>query len=194
MSRAAFEAVCLSTPLLKADAIVILTGDGLTRVPAAIELFRQMAAPIIVVSGGVDAPPYAVPAPKLIGQLIAKGIAPDRLRCEDESQHTRDSAERIVQWMLEEGWHRVMLVTSPYHVPRSLLSFIAVLNERDMADRYHVLTASSYGAWFEEAEPGTRRIDLVEREATKVAVYQEKGDVATYEDGLAYLEYWEANL
>ena len=194
MSRAAFEAVCLSTPLLRADAIVVLTGDGLTRLPAAIELFRQQAAPTIVVSGGVDAPPYAVPAPKLIGQLIEKGVAPDRLRCEDESQHTRDSAERIVDWMLEEGWHRVLLVTSPYHVPRSLLTFIAVLNERDMADRYHVLGVSSHCVWFDEAEPGVSRIDLVEREATKVAVYQEKGDVATYEDGLAYLKYWEANL
>lgn len=194
MSRPAFEAACFNTPLLRADAIVVLTGDAYTRLPAAVELFRQGAAPVIVVAGGVDDPPYAISAPKLVGQLIEKGVSPDRLRCEDESRHTRDSAERIVQWMHEEGWHRVLLVTSPYHVPRSLLTFIAVLKEREMEDRYHVLTASSHCLWAEEIEPGVRRIDLVGREASKVAEYQAKGDVASYEDGLAYLEYWEVNL
>lgn len=194
MSRAVFEALCFNTPLLRADAIVVLTGDGNTRLPAAIELFRQGAAPVIVVSGGIDDPPYAVSATKLVGQLIEKGVAPDRLWVENKSQHTRDSAERVVQMMVDEGWHRVLLVTSPYHVPRSLLSFIAVLNERGIAERHHVLSASSHCFWFRECEPDVLRVDLVEREGEKVAAYQAKGDVASYEDGLAYLEHWETNL
>lgn len=191
--RIAFEHACFNGQLLNADAIVVLTGDGTTRLPTAIELFRRGGAPAILVSGGVDDPPYARSAHDLVGILLEKGVAPDRLLCEDESQHTRESAEKVVDMIEEREWGRVILTTSSYHIPRAMLTFIQVLRERELHEVVHLVPVSTSNSYLfaVPAGLGKRRIQLVEVEAAKVAEYQAKGDVASYDGGLAYLEYWE---
>lgn len=192
MSRLAFDHAVLTGRLLSADVIVVLTGDGTSRLATAIELFRVGGAPRIMVAGGVDDPPYSIHADKLVGVLIDKGVDPERLLVEGDSQHTRESAELVLERAAEEEWGRILLVTSPYHLPRAMLTFIAVLKERGLDEQINVVPVPAAHPNF-EVPPGLdcRRIDLVAQEVSKVALYS--GDVASYEDGLAYLEHWEAN-
>lgn len=190
--RIAFEHATLVGPMYPADAIVVLTGDGATRLPTALELFRQGGAPKILVSGGVDDPPYARTAAHLTGILIEKGVDPERLLCEDDSQNTRESAEAVLDMARDSEWGRILLVTSSYHLSRALLTFVHVLVERGLQETIHVVPVPAQQYVFSVA-PGLekRRLALLEDEAAKVAEYQAKGHVASYNDGLKYLEFWE---
>lgn len=190
--RIAFEHATLVGPMYPADAIVVLTGDGATRLPTALELFRQGGAPKILISGGVDDPPYARTAAHLTGILIEKGVDPERLLCENDSQNTRESAEEVVEMAMAREWGRILLVTSSYHLPRALLTFVQVLSQWKLQDTIHVVPVPAQQYVFTVA-PGLeqRRLALLEVEAAKVAEYQAKGHVASYNDGLKYLEYWE---
>lgn len=191
MSRAIFEAMAYTGPVVRADAIVILTGDGLTRVPAAFGYFVQGVAPAIVVSGGVQDPPYAIDANRVVGSLIGQGLHRDKLFVENESQHTRESAEKVIDMAQANGWGSLFVVTSAYHLPRAMLTFIKVLEERDLAHIY-VTVEAAFSRWSEVPDGlDVDRAALVEIEAEKVARYQEKGDVASYADGIEYMRRWE---
>jgi len=183
--RDTFCAVLSALPLTRADAIVVLTGDGLTRVPTVVELFRQQAAPVILVAGGVDAPPFALPADRLRDELIRAGVHPDAVRVEPDSQHTAESAHAVCAIAKFHGWRRVLLVTSAYHMPRAMLSFVAALKALGLDEVVQIVPVAAVQPWCD----ATDRLGLLHGEREKVTQYA--GDVASYDDGLAYLLRWE---
>jgi uncharacterized SAM-binding protein YcdF (DUF218 family) len=102
------------------DAIVVLTGGSL-RVPSGVDLLREGKGRVLFVSG--------VPRQVNLGELL-RGTGKDTphwLACcivlGHEAQNTADNAVETAQWMRREGYHSLRLVTSWYHMPRSLLEF-----------------------------------------------------------------------
>jgi uncharacterized SAM-binding protein YcdF (DUF218 family) len=103
----------------KTDAIVVLTG-GRLRLETGIELLTAGKASKLFVSGvnqQVDRE----------GLLRSFGPLPDRVRCcivlGREADNTFGNARETAAWMREEGYRSLRLVTSWYHMPRSLLEF-----------------------------------------------------------------------
>lgn len=62
----------------------------------------------------------------LARQLQDWGIDPARLIIEDRSRNTRENAIESAAILKREGWTRALLVTSAFHMPRSLGCFRAV--------------------------------------------------------------------
>ena len=185
--RETFTAMLAAQPRLPGDAIVLLTGDGLSRVPTACDLIALYhAAPTMIVSGGVDAPPYALHARELRAACIERGIAPTRVIAETGSQNTAESARACVAFAREEGHARILLVTSAYHMPRAVLSFVAALGPAGF-EWMRIVPIPVVQPWFDAEQRHHRLAD----EAAKVARYQASGDVASYADGIAYLDHWE---
>jgi len=191
--REALCAVLFNGPLMLADALVVLSGDGETRLEAAVQLLHQRAAHHVVVSGGVDDPPHSITAERMGGYLIGKGLAYDRLHIEDESQNTREQAENVLAIAVKEEWARLLLVASPYHVPRAFLTFLKVLIELGHTEdvRIGVLPASHTPWWGSPVGRNISRLELLAAEFRKIDDYQQRGHVASYAEGLAYLEHWE---
>ena len=194
-SRETFCAVVAHGPLVRGDAVVVLSGDGDKRLAVGLEIFEQRAAPLIVVSGGVDNPPHSLSAQASAEWLIDKGVAPDRVIQEDDSRHTYDQAVAVVGMAHERGWLRLLLVTSPYHQYRAFLTFLRELHVRSKAEAVHLLSVPACQTlwWEKPAGSDTHRVDLLEAEFTKIEEYRAHGHVASYEDGLKYLEFWESN-
>lgn len=191
-ARERFCAVLSSGPLLRGDAIVVLSGDGTVRLDAGLQLFRQGGAPLVVVSGGVDNPPHSLSAQDSRRYLIEQGLAPDRIRMEGESQHTRESAEMVVEMAEDYDWKRILLVTSPYHMPRAFLTFSQVLDESSPYWLHVCPVPAAQAKWWEAPEGMTlERRELLVGEFGKIDDYQETGDVAYYPVGLCHLEHWE---
>lgn len=192
-SREQFCAVLASGPVLRGDAIVLLTGDGEARIPVALELFVQRAAPVIVVSGGLDQPPHSLPASRIAALLHGKGVSPDRIRTDDASMHTQDQARHVFALAESEGWRRLLLIASPYHSYRAFLTFLRVLLDVGKAETIHlVCIPASQTPWFGSPEGLTAtRFELLAEEFAKVDRYGAQGHVASYEDGIAYLKHWE---
>ncbi len=102
-----------------ADAIVVLgRGEGFrnSRVEVAAELWKAHRAPLIFASGVGDAPP-------ILQQLEAAGIPHGALSDESCSRTTEENALYTAKLLQPQGVKRIVLVTDPPHMLRSLLTF-----------------------------------------------------------------------
>jgi uncharacterized SAM-binding protein YcdF (DUF218 family) len=128
--------------LPKANAVVVLGGglrpglaprtgvevaEGGDRLLMGLRLLRQGKAPLLVASGGRvsftrgdPAPPEAHWARDLAQEL---GVPAEQILLNPNSRTTAEEARDIGQLGSRLGWKRVLLVTSAFHMPRSLASF-----------------------------------------------------------------------
>lgn len=109
----------VADPTAKSDAIVVLTG-GSGRLRQGLDLLAQGQAKKLFVSGvyhGVE-----------VRELLAiVQDSPQELECcvalGYEADNTRGNAIETAQWIREQGYGSLRLVTASYHMPRSLLEF-----------------------------------------------------------------------
>jgi uncharacterized SAM-binding protein YcdF (DUF218 family) len=102
------------------DAIVVLTGASL-RLPSGIELLREGKGRMLFVSG--------VPRQVDLDELLRRAGKDDAqsLTCciviGHDAENTAGNAIETARWMRRQGYHSLRLVTSWYHMRRSLLEF-----------------------------------------------------------------------
>jgi uncharacterized SAM-binding protein YcdF (DUF218 family) len=119
---AAFVATSLSRhpdPSIATDAIVVLTG-GRLRLETGLRLLAAGTAKTLFISGVNE----RVDRDEL---LRALGPSAERGACcivlGHEADNTRGNARETADWMRAVGYRSLRLVTSWYHMPRSLLEF-----------------------------------------------------------------------
>jgi uncharacterized SAM-binding protein YcdF (DUF218 family) len=150
--------------LPRADAVVVLGGglrpalpprqgvevaEGGDRLLRGVQLVRRGLAPLLVTSGGRvsftghdPAPPEALWARDLAQEL---GLPADRILINPGSRTTAEEARDIGTLGRRRGWTRVLLVTSAFHMPRSLATFqqrsgltvVPVACDYQLPDRAH---------------------------------------------------------
>ncbi len=102
----------------KTDAIIALTG-GRNRISAAVKLLNQGLAPRLLISGVQKDIPRKdiekINAIKLTGK--------PEIEIEDKSQNTVENAIEATDWIKKNNICSIRLVTSNYHLPRSIQEF-----------------------------------------------------------------------
>lgn len=111
-------------PEVQTDAIVVLTG-GMGRVEHGLEQLRNGRSKVLLISG-VD--PEVRPEEMIAEYGIDTShpaLANDKARMvlDYGPRDTVGNARDTARWMDENGFHSLRLVTSGYHMPRSLLEF-----------------------------------------------------------------------
>ena len=115
---------------VKADAIVVLSGEVPARAMAAADLFHQgMSLTVFVSPGnispvwkravhelGVDLPDDSEMNRRL---LIRLGVPPAAIQRIDESDGTLGEARALFSIAQRSGFTRILVVTSPYHTRRA---------------------------------------------------------------------------
>jgi len=99
-----------------ADALVVLGGAQQERPERAAELFKQGAAPRILVSGFGDCDTN-------VRLLEENGVPANVITREPHSLSTFENAKFSVPLLRQMGAHRVIIVTSWYHSRRALTCF-----------------------------------------------------------------------
>lgn len=129
----------------KTDAVVVLTG-GAGRVNEGLSLLENGMAKKLFISGvyrGVDVQALlklAKVAPGNLECCIALGYAADS---------TRGNASETMEWLAQEGFRSIRLVTASYHMPRSLLEFRQELPRDVKIVAHPVFPAGFYsGNWW----------------------------------------------
>jgi uncharacterized SAM-binding protein YcdF (DUF218 family) len=108
--------LCVDSGKASADAIVVLGGGSHERPLRAAELFKQRAAPRVIVSGaGDDETSRQI--------LISNGVPSGAIQIESKSQTTRENAQFTVRLLRAEKIHSAIIVTSWYHSRRALACF-----------------------------------------------------------------------
>jgi len=192
-ARERFMAILSNGPLLQSDAVVVLCGeDAVPRLEIAAQLMFSEGAKLVVLTGGKHDPPRWQGANELTPKLMGMGVAHSRILLDAISTNTREQAVNIVDRAIEGGWKRLMLVASPYHSYRAFLTFLRALQERevDKAIQLVMVPASQVPWWSAPDGMEQTRIELLDTELAKMAQYG--AHVASYEEGLEYLAYWES--
>jgi uncharacterized SAM-binding protein YcdF (DUF218 family) len=110
------KCLCVESGLVKADVVMVLGGGSHDRPERAAELFKEHAAPRILVSGLGDC--------KINRRLLVEAGVPLRvIQMEDQSRTTRENAIFGVKLLRRENARRVIIVTSWYHSRRALACF-----------------------------------------------------------------------
>jgi uncharacterized SAM-binding protein YcdF (DUF218 family) len=113
-----------------ADAVVVATG-GTGRLAMGFALLRAERAPVLFISG-VD----PVVVRERIREVIPEGdsgLSDDVIACCVQlgygARDTVGNAREVSDWLRYQGGRSLILVTSDYHLPRTLLEFRAVMPE-----------------------------------------------------------------
>lgn len=108
--------LCVDSGPVRADVIVVLGGGLHERPERAAKLFRQQAAPRIIISGAGD---------DLINRriLTRNGVPEKLIEMEGKSKTTYQNAQFTIMRLRQEKVQSVILVTSWYHSRRALKTF-----------------------------------------------------------------------
>jgi uncharacterized SAM-binding protein YcdF (DUF218 family) len=110
----------LDTPDL--DGLGNLSGSAANRLLTALRLERRLDVPVILSGGKVfaDSGREADIAERIARQF---GIPAEKIHVENQSLNTRQNAQYVKRIMEEHGFTRPILVTSAFHMERSVLNF-----------------------------------------------------------------------
>ncbi len=96
------------------------------RVVYAAQLYKQGKAPLIIISGGrIDWKDYGDPESSDMAKVLTNdlGIPPAAIIEEPDSLNTYENAVNVQKIMVDRQIKKVLLVTSAFHMPRSLRIF-----------------------------------------------------------------------
>ncbi|WP_394692724.1 YdcF family protein [Hyphobacterium sp.] len=113
---------------VEADAIIVLTG-GEGRMQSAVELLEAQAGRRMLVSGvNPDVSEAAV--------RDTANIDPDLFACcidlGREAADTVGNAREAASWAEANGFRRIIVVTSDYHMPRAILELRALMPDHEL--------------------------------------------------------------
>jgi uncharacterized SAM-binding protein YcdF (DUF218 family) len=185
-AREEFVSLIEKQTLSKGDVIFVLQGDGVARAEYATKLFEEGLAPIVAIVGNANDRAYgSFPSSEVRDKMVERGMKASAIHFEEVAPHTRAEAERAMQFAKQEEWKKILIVTSPHHQYRAFLTFLKAM--RDAHLDLVLMNAVAPLSLTEKLPWGTRS-DLLERNFDKINEYQKKGDVASYEEGIAYLK------
>lgn len=110
------QVLCIDSGATEGDAIVLLGGGSYERPARAAELFKEHAAPKIIITGAGDE--------EINRHLLLKaGVPASAIRVEAASRSTKENALFTIPMLRAGHASKVILVTSWYHSRRALKCF-----------------------------------------------------------------------
>jgi uncharacterized SAM-binding protein YcdF (DUF218 family) len=176
--------------LVKSDAIILLEGDGFSRLDKVVQLYKAGFAPKVVFSGGISNYSYgSYPFSDVCPNLITLGIPSSAIIHEPNSLNTREQAIEVIRLAIDMGWKRLILVASNYHQYRAYLTFLKVI--LDSNSNIILYNAPSRSLpMFEETGWG-RRIELLDKEFDRIERYTILNHQADFLEAINYQQWKE---
>jgi len=119
-------------PLVRSDAIVVISGDeAQSRYRDGVRLYRAGWAPALIFSGATYDGSFSN-AEAMRAMAVEEGIPPAAILVEPDGEDTYGNAVGTRNLMVKRGMHSAILVTSPYHLQRAVLTFRGVFAGTDI--------------------------------------------------------------
>lgn len=128
-----------------------------------------------------------------IQHLIEQQIPRDSIYLPDiPSHHTREENTSFLDLSRKMGWRSGVILTQPHQLLRATLGMIYVMDQADYPMEIYT-AAPPNTPWHEVVRVNQGiaekpRIDNIDDEVLRIYLYQQRGDLATFEELFAYLE------
>jgi len=138
-------------------------------------------------------------APKWIDRLLSLGVHRSDITSIpiEDGLNTYSESVALIEYALDQGWKTLGIVAPPFHQLRAFLSVVgAIMKVREKIRVYNF--AGDNLRWSQTARhsQGTlvrpRKLLVIE-EMRKIEIYTKKGDLATIDQALKYLD-WRDHL
>jgi uncharacterized SAM-binding protein YcdF (DUF218 family) len=152
--------------------------EAAERLTEAMVLARRVPKARVVFSGGSDSVLDAVPsvAPEVAEFLVASGIAANRLVLEAHSRNTRENATMTYDLVKPKPGERWVLVTSAFHMPRSVGLFRAAgFDVVAWPVDYRTGGSADVFRPMYRLDEGVKRVDMIVKEYVGLLVYRLRG-------------------
>lgn len=152
--------------LTKSDVIVAISGgDTVARTAEAVRLYNDGWAPRIIFSGAALDPTSPSNAQIMAKAAEAQGVPSSAIQLEESAANTQENSADVAIIIKNNGYHQLILVTSPYHQRRA-----SILFERAVAKDVTVLNHSSADKTWRRSDwwatPYSRALTLSELQKT----------------------------
>jgi len=152
--------------LAKSDVIVAISGgDTIARTAEAVKLYNEGWAPHIIFSGAALDPSSPSNAQTMAKAAEKQGVPSSAIQLEESAANTQENSADVAVMVKNHGYHKLILVTSPYHQRRA-----SILFERAVAKDVTVLNHSSYDKTWRRSDwwatPYSRALTLSELQKT----------------------------
>jgi uncharacterized SAM-binding protein YcdF (DUF218 family) len=168
--QAAGDFLVIRDPLRPADVVIAISGDGTgERARTAAALLRRGMARWMVVSGSRAGAARGGAAAEMVRVAVLGGAPPDRIVVDDQAESTQDNARHSARLMVQHGWKRAILVTSPYHTRRAAVIFRAEFRPRGLDLQVYAAEGSFFDVrrwWLRDQDRA-----LVQSEYVKLAAW-----------------------
>ncbi len=133
---------------------------------------------------------------KWVQALEQQGIASSRIKGVPMDDtvllNTRTESQALMHYVAHQGYKTIAVAAAPFHQLRAFMTSVTILREK----RLKLQVVSRPGAsspWLTEVvhSQGTlkaTRSELIHAEMERIEIYQDKGDLASYRQVLAYLD------
>lgn len=175
----------------KANAIIMIQGDRLDRVPLVADLYNQGMAGQVVITGNNE----------LIGRgkrndendihlleikklLVERSVPGSAIIIDDASLNTKDQAVHCIVRAKKEGWNTLIAVTSPYHTIRAYLTFVKQIHDQQWKGKLIMQAAPLDWNGIPSGRSKTA-LEMLDVELEKIKKYS--ADIALVSQGLHYI-------
>ena len=132
-----------------AGAIVAISGgDTAARTAAAVELYKNEWAPVLIFSGAAEDKDGPSNAAAMRLDAIKQGVPAGAILIEEMSENTNQNARMTRDLLRRHGISDIILVTSGYHMRRAMLEFSSMTSEDQITIRSSPTYDSHWGWWW----------------------------------------------
>lgn len=115
--------------LVRADAIVVISGGGEERIEHGIQLYKDEWAEKMILAGAARDDKGPSNAAIMANRAIKAGVSSEAIILDEDSQNTYQNAVNVGKILQVSGLKSIILVTSSYHQRRAYQTFHRVLGD-----------------------------------------------------------------
>jgi uncharacterized SAM-binding protein YcdF (DUF218 family) len=160
--------------LSKSDAIVAISGgETRSRTLEAIRIYKEGWAPKLIFSGAALDPNSPSNAEAMQRIAIENGVPAEDILLDETAANTNGNAAGVASIVQDQGYKKIILVTSPYHQRRASVTFARKL-PKDVAILNHSTTDENWrrSAWW--ANDYSKELTIAELQKTLFVVWSER--------------------